>query len=222
MPIYRALITAYREIRVSFRYVVTFDMDEYVGLPGKHDESSHSFVHNNFLSQIDIDINNINIFGGNVKLLHQEYAAYKAKIKAVGGIDLLLSGIESDEYIAFTNAGSSLATRTRVKTLAYNTPMANALFYNGGVSSCPRTALTVGVRAIMEAREVVVVATGPRKASTIQKIIEKPVSHLQTLSCLQLHPHCLIVVDEDATLELKVKTVNVRQFLSPGYPRFNI
>ena len=135
--------------------------------------------------------------------------AYEAAIKAHGGIDLFLGGIGPDGHIAFNEPGSSLASRTRVKTLAYDTIIANSRFFDNDLEKVPKMALTVGVQTVLEAREVVIIITGAHKALALQKCIEGGVNHMWTLSSLQLHPHPMIVVDEDATLELQVKTVKV-------------
>ncbi|KAJ5679620.1 hypothetical protein N7462_007864 [Penicillium macrosclerotiorum] len=207
LPIYRALIAAHSQGDVSFQHVVTFNMDEYVGLPRDHPESYHSFMYNNFFRHIDIDVNNVNILDGNAASLTSECLAYEAKIKALGGIELFLGGVGSDGHIAFNEPGSSLVSRTRVKSLTYETILANARFFGGDLDSVPRMALTVGVQTIMDAREVVIIATGSSKALAIQQAVEGGVSHMCTLSSLQLHPSSMVVVDEDATLDLKVKTV---------------
>lgn len=184
-------------------------MDEYVGLPRDHPESYHSFMYNNFFRHIDINIKNVNLLDGNAASLMDECLAYEAKIKAVGGIELFLGGVGSDGHIAFNEPGSSLASRTRIKSLAHETIIANARFFNGDVDAVPRMALTVGVQTIMDAREVVIIATGVSKALAIQQAVEGGISHLCTLSALQLHPSSMVVVDENATMELKVKTVRV-------------
>ncbi|GLI79071.1 glucosamine-6-phosphate isomerase [Penicillium ochrochloron] len=207
LPIYQALIAAYTRGEISFQHVVTFNMDEYVGLPRDHPESYHSFMYNNFFKHIDIDVKNVNLLDGNAASLTEECLAYESKIKALGGIELFLGGVGSDGHIAFNELGSSLASRTRIKSLAHETIIANARFFNGDVDAVPRMALTVGVQTIMDAREVVIVATGNGKALAIQQAVEGGVSHLCTLSALQLHPSSMVVVDEDATMELKVKTV---------------
>jgi len=144
---------------------------------------------------------------GNAEDLIAECNSYEARIKAVGGIELFLGGIGEDGHIAFNEPGSSLASRTRIKTLAYETILANARFFNNDLSQVPRMALTVGVATVLDSREVVVVVTGQRKALALSKAIEEGVNHLWTLSALQMHPWALIVVDEDATAELHVKTV---------------
>lgn len=182
-------------------------MDEYVGLPQNHPESYHTFMFRELFAHIDIPPSQVHILDGNAPDLIAECARYEASIKAVGGIELLLGGIGEDGHIAFNEPGSSLVSRTRIKTLAYDTILANARFFGNDISAVPRMALTVGVGTVLDAREVVVVVTGQRKALALSKAIEEGVNHLWTLSALQQHPWALIVVDEDATLELHVKTV---------------
>lgn len=184
-------------------------MDEYVGLPREHPESYHSFMFKNFFSHVNVAPHNINILNGNAQDLSAECAQYEEKIRAAGGIDLFLGGVGSDGHIAFNEPGSSLASRTRVKTLAYDTVQANARFFDNDLSRVPRMALTVGVQTILDAREVVIIALGASKALAVKKAIEGGVSHICTLSCLQMHRKSMVVVDDDATLELQVKTVRV-------------
>jgi len=182
-------------------------MDEYVNLPEDHPESYHSFMYKHFFSHVDIQPQNVNLLNGNAPDLKAECAAYEQKIQAAGGIDLFLGGVGPDGHIAFNEPGSSLASRTRVKTLAEDTIRANSRFFNHDVSKVPKMALTVGVQTVMDAREVVIIVTGPHKALALQKCVEGGVNHMWTLSALQMHPNVLIAVDEDATLELQVKTV---------------
>lgn len=168
----------------------------------------------NFFQHINIHPSNVNILNGNASSLEAECVEYEAKIKRVGGIDLFLAGIGEDGHIAFNEPGSSLASRTRVKTLAYDTIVANSRFFDNDLDKVPKMALTVGVQTVLEAREVVAIILGPRKALALQRCIEQGVNHMWTLSSLQLHPHPMIVCDEDATLELQVKTVKVS---TPSY-----
>lgn len=193
--------------QISFENVITFNMDEYVGIPRDHPESYHSFMWKHFFSHVNIHPSNVHILNGNAPNLEAECIAYEESIKMAGGIDLFLAGIGEDGHIAFNEPGSSLASRTRVKTLAYDTILANSRFFDNDVDKVPRMALTVGVQTVLEAREVVVIILGQRKSLALQKCIEQGVNHMWTLSSLQLHPHPMIVVDEDATLELQVKTV---------------
>ncbi|KAL4781133.1 hypothetical protein BJX76DRAFT_350411 [Aspergillus varians] len=196
LPVYRALIAAYNDGKISFQHVVTFNMDEYVDMDRDRPESYHSYMYAKLFSHVDIDPKNVNILDGNAASLADECQNYEAKIKALGGIELFLGGVGSDGHIAFNEPGSSLASRTRIKSLTYETIVANARFFGGDVSSVPRMALTVGVQTIMEAREVVIIGTGSSKALAIQQAIEGG-----------MHPCSVVVVDENATLELKVKTV---------------
>lgn len=189
-------------------------MDEYVGIPRDHPESYHSFMWKNFFSHVNIHPSNVHILDGNAPNLEAECVAYEEAIKRAGGIDLFLSGIGEDGHIAFNEPGSSLASRTRVKTLAYDTILANSRFFGGDVEKVPKMALTVGVQTVLEAREVVTIILGQRKSLALQRCIEQGVNHMWTLSSLQLHPHPMIVADEDATLELQVKTVKVCSALS--------
>ncbi|KAI0644673.1 hypothetical protein C8Q79DRAFT_973078 [Trametes meyenii] len=207
IPTYKHLIKLVKDGKLSFKNVVTFNMDEYVGLPEDHPESYHTFMFREFFSHIDIPPAQVNILNGNAKDLIGECNAYEAKIKSYGGIELFLGGIGEDGHIAFNEPGSSLASRTRIKTLAYDTILANARFFGNDIAKVPRMALTVGVATVLDSREVVVVVTGQRKALALSKAIEEGVNHLWTLSALQMHPWALIVVDEDATAELHVKTV---------------
>ncbi|KAF4346008.1 glucosamine-6-phosphate deaminase [Fusarium beomiforme] len=210
--VYEMLVRKYKAGEVSFENVVTFNMDEYVGLPRDDPNSYHSFMWKHFFSHVNIHPSNVHILDGNAASPEAECDAYEDAIKAAGGIDLFLAGIGEDGHIAFNEPGSSLASRTRVKTLAYDTILSNSRFFDNDVSRVPRMALTVGVQTVLEAREVVVIILGARKALALQKCVEQGVNHMWSLSCLQLHPHPMIVVDEDATLELQVKTVKNRKY----------
>ncbi|XP_059846556.1 glucosamine-6-phosphate isomerase 1 isoform X1 [Hypanus sabinus] len=211
---YKKLIEYYKNGDLSFRYVKTFNMDEYVGLPKGHPESYHSFMWNNFFKHVDILAENTHILDGNAPDLEAECNAFEEKIKAAGGIELFVGGIGPDGHIAFNEPGSSLVSRTRVKTLAMDTILANARFFNGDLTKVPTMALTVGVGTVMDAREVLILITGAHKSLALYKAIEDGVNHMWTVSALQQHPKALFVCDEDATLELRVKTVQYFKDLS--------
>lgn len=204
---YKKLIEFYKEGTVSFKYVKTFNMDEYVGLPRDHPESYHSFMFNNFFKHIDIDPQNANLLDGNAPDLQAECDSFEQKIKDAGGINLFIGGIGPDGHIAFNEPGSSILSRTRVKTLAVDTIMANARFFDNDLSKVPHSALTVGVGTVMDAKEVMIIITGAHKAFALYKAIEEGVNHMWTVSAFQMHPNTLFVCEEDATLELRVKTV---------------
>lgn len=203
---YRNLIELNKKGIVSFENVITFNMDEYVGLEPTHDQSYHYFMYNNFFNHIDIKKENINILDGLATDLEAECKRYEDKIKSVGGINLFLGGVGEDGHIAFNEPGSSLASRTRDKELTEDTILVNSRFFNNDITKVPKLALTVGVGTIMDSKEVLIMANGPKKAHAIHKGIEEGVNHLWTISALQLHRKAILVIDEDATLDLKVRT----------------
>lgn len=208
LPTYRALVELCKAGKVSFANVVTFNMDEYVGLPESHPESYHSFMWNNFFSHIDIKPENVNILDGNAADLAAECERYERKIAAAGGIDLFMGGVGEDGHLAFNEPFSSLTSRTRVKTLTQDTIIVNSRFFGGDVNLVPKQALTVGVGTVMDSREVLVLATGHKKARALQQAVEGSVTHAWTITALQNHPKGIIVCDEPATIELKVGTYN--------------
>ena len=203
---YQALVVQYKEGKVSFQHVITFNMDEYCGLPRDHPESYHSFMWENLFKHIDIQPQNANILDGNAPDLLAECNRYEEKIKSYGGIKLFLAGIGPDGHIAFNEPGSSLSSRTRIKTLAQETVVANARFFGGDLAAVPRMALTVGVGTVLDAEEVLVIITGTHKAYALAKCIEEGVNHMFTVSAIQMHPKGIVGCDEDATLELRVRT----------------
>lgn len=203
---YKKLIEMYNLGQVSFKHVVTFNMDEYVGIPKAHPQSYHSFMWDNFFSHIDILPENGHLLDGNAPDLEAECEAYEQKIKALGGIQVFLGGIGADGHIAFNEPGSSLHSRTRIKTLTQDTIIANSRFFNNDVNLVPKMALTVGVGTIMDSHEVVIMVNGHNKALAVQQAVEGSVNHMWTITALQLHQRGIIVCDEASTVELKVGT----------------
>ncbi len=208
LGVYKELVNLYQEGKVSFQNVITFNMDEYVGLPEDHPQSYHYFMWSNFFDYIDIPKKNVNILNGNAKDLHKECENYEKKIKKLGGINLFLGGIGPDGHIAFNEPGSSLGSLTRVKTLTMDTIIANSRFFNNDINAVPRTALTVGVKTVLDSEEVMIIISGHSKARALAKVVEEGVNHMWTVSALQLHPKSIIVCDDASTVELKVGTVN--------------
>lgn len=206
LGVYRQLIEMYKSGIVSFENVVTFNMDEYVGLPQNHEQSYYTFMWTNFFSHIDIKPENANLLNGNAPDLEVECAEYEAKIKGVGGIDLFLGGIGADGHIAFNEPASSFSSRTRQKTLTTDTIIANSRFFDNDVNNVPKTALTVGVGTVLDAKEVLIVVNGHNKARALRHAVEEPINHMWTISGLQLHQKGIIVCDYDACAELKVGT----------------
>lgn len=218
LPMYRKLIDFYRQGELSFRHVVTFNMDEYVGLPEMHPQSYRTYMFHHFFDHVDIAKENIHMLNGNAINLDEECRMYEATIHSFGGVELFVGGMGEDGHIAFNEPGSSLKSRTRIKTLAYGTRLANARFFGDDIEQVPKLALTVGVGTIMDAREVMILVKGYRKAIALGHALEGGVNHMWTVSALQLHPHGIIVCDEDATLELKVKTVKYFKQLEKDVP----
>ncbi len=206
LGMYRELIRLNQAGKVSFKNVITFNMDEYIGLPKDHPESYHSFMWNNFFKHIDIQEKNVNILNGNAEDLAAECENYEQKIKAVGGIDLFLGGIGPDGHIAFNEPGSSLQSRTRIKTLTTDTIIANSRFFDNDVNKVPKTSLTVGVGTVLDAKEVLIIVNGHNKARALRHAVEEGISQMWTISALQMHPKGIIVCDYEACFELKVGT----------------
>lgn len=204
---YKHLIAMHKAGQVSFKNVVTFNMDEYVGLPQEHPESYHTFMYKNFFDHVDIPRENINLLNGNAPDVDEECRQYEAKIKFYGKINLFMGGVGNDGHIAFNEPASSLASRTRIKTLTHETRIANSRFFDNDVSQVPKYALTVGVGTLLDAEEVMILVTGHAKAQALEAAVEGNINHMWTISCLQLHAKAVMVCDEPSTMELKVKTV---------------
>lgn len=191
---------------ISFKNVITFNMDEYVGIPENHPESYHSFMHRNLFDKIDIPAGNIHILNGNAADLDKECEDYEKAIIEAGGIDLFLGGVGEDGHLAFNEPFSSLNSRTRVMTLTQDTLEVNSRFFDNDVNKVPKQAMSVGVATVCGAKEVLVLAFGGKKAKAVKDAIEGPVSHYVTLSALQLHENGVVVLDEPAAGELKVNS----------------
>ena len=206
LKVYAELVRKNKAGELSFKNVITFNMDEYVGLPVEHPESYHSFMYNNLFNHIDIPRENIHILDGNAPDLAAECASYEEKIAATGGFDLFLGGIGEDGHIAFNEPFSPLQSRTRVVTLTDDTIRVNSRFFGGDVNLVPKQAMSVGVATVLGAKEVVIMAFGPKKARAIGEAIEGPITHKNTVSALQNHPDGIVVMDEDAAGELRVSS----------------
>ena len=206
LGVYQKLIERVKAGRLSFKDVVTFNMDEYVGLSKDDPQSYQYFMYHNLFDHIDIDRNNIHIPNGMAKDLEKECNEYEEKIAQYKKINLFFGGIGSDGHIAFNEPGSSLASRTRVKNLTSETIESNSRFFEGDTTRVPKQALTVGIGTLMDAEEVLIMATGHAKARAVKHAIEGSVNHLWTVSALQLHKNAVLVCDDEAMEEVKVKT----------------
>ncbi len=206
LGVYNELISLYKLGKVSFKHVVTFNMDEYVGLAPDHPQSYHYFMWENLFSHVDIKRENVNILNGMAEDIKAECQRYEDKIAAMGGIDLFLGGIGIDGHIAFNEPGSSLTGRTRDKELNLDTRIANSRFFGNDIDRVPRLALTVGVGTVMDSREVLIIVNGHNKARALHHVVEGSISQMWTASAIQMHKRAMVVCDEAATYELKVGT----------------
>lgn len=206
LGMYRALIDLYKEGKVSFKNVVTFNMDEYCGIPEDHEQSYHTFMWTNFFSHIDIKKENVNFLDGNAADIEAECKRYEDKIKSYGGVDLFMGGVGQDGHIAFNEPGSSLASRTRQMALTTDTIIANSRFFGGDLNAVPKTALTVGVGTVMDARTVLLLVNGHAKSRALYHGVEGGITQMWTISALQFHPDAIIACDEAACDDLKVST----------------
>ena len=207
LGVYRELISAHRDGKVSFSNVITFNMDEYAGLEENHPQSYKRFMKDNFFNAVDIKSENTHILNGKASDPEAECRAYEEAIKAAGGVELFMGGIGVNGHIAFNEQGTSLNSRTMVVSLNTETRDSNARFFDNDPRKVPAKAFSVGIGTVMDAREVLILVGGRQKARALQAAVEGPLSHWCPLSCLQTHPRAIIVCDDEAAEELKYGTV---------------
>lgn len=210
LGIYRELSAMFDRGEISFRGVTAFNLDEYYGLGSDHPRSYRRFMDENFFSRVDIMPENTFIPDGKTSDFRTHCAEYEKKIAAAGGIDLQVLGIGGDGHIAFNEPGASLGSRTRLVVLGERTIRDNARFFSD-VSAVPRFALSMGVGTILEAREVVLLASGENKAGIVARALEGPITSQVTASALQMHPEVTVFLDEPAAAGLE-KADNYRFF----------
>jgi glucosamine-6-phosphate deaminase len=199
---YKELVRLHNEEGLDFSRVRTFNLDEYVGLKPEHPQSYHSFMFDNFFKWVNVNSENVWIPDGMTRDVAKFCVDYEERIKKAGGIDIQLLGIGRDGHIGFNEPGSSLGSRTRLKTLAEETVSDNARFF-GGETTVPRLAITMGVGTILESRKLVMLASGAEKAEAVEQAVEGPITSQVTASALQLHPSVFVVLDEEAAKRLK-------------------
>jgi glucosamine-6-phosphate deaminase len=204
LGLYQELVRMYERRELDFAYVTTFNLDEYVGLPVTHPQSYHHFMHEHFFRHVNIPPHNVHIPSGTTTNYASFCEWYEQRIREAGGIDLQILGIGSDGHIAFNEPGSSLSSRTRLKTLAKSTIDDNARFFKER-DEVPIYAITMGVGTILEARRVLLLATGRQKASAVAAAVEGPVTSMITASALQMHPNTQVLLDEPAASLLKMR-----------------
>ncbi len=200
--LYRELVRLHREGGLDFRKVTTFNLDEYIGLLPEQPQSYHSFMRENLFRHINLPERNAHIPDGLAKDIPAFCARYEARIRAAGGIDLQVLGIGTDGHIGFNEPASSLASRTRIKTLTAQTRKDNARFF-GSEKKVPHHVITMGIGTIMEARQCLVLAFGLGKARAIAGAVEGPITAMNPASVLQMHPVVKVCLDEPAASRLK-------------------
>ena len=216
-PVYRELVRRHRAGEVSFARARGFLLDEYVGLPAGHPQRYRSVIAEELEHHVDLAAGAVQGPDGLAEDLLVGCAAYETAIAEAGGVDLQLLGVGTDGHVAFNEPGSSLASRTRVKTLTAQTRADNARFFSSA-DEVPRHVLTQGLGTIREARHLVLVATGSSKASAVPAMVEGPVSALCPASALQLHPHVTVLLDDPAAAELRLSEYFRDTFASkPGW-----
>ncbi|MGL4672073.1 glucosamine-6-phosphate deaminase [Cetobacterium sp.] len=203
---YKKLVQLYKEGVISFENVITFNMDEYVGLGPDDEQSYHRYMHDHFFNHVDVKKENINILNGLADDLKVEAQRYEDKIKSVGGIHLFVGGIGPDGHLAFNEPGSSLSSRTRDKELTQDTIIANSRFFDGDLNKVPKLAMTVGVATVLDSEEVMILVDTHAKALALHKAVECGINHMWTVSALQMHRRGIVVAAEQACGELKVST----------------
>src|SRR5438093_2847154 len=204
LGVYQELVRMHKKEGLDFSQVITFNLDEYVGLPVNHPQSYHYFMHENFFKHVNIPPQNVHIPSGTTSNYRAFCEWYEQRIKDSGGIDVQILGIGSDGHIAFNEPSSSLSSRTRLKTLAKQTIDDNARFFNSR-DEVPVYAITMGVGTIMDARRILLLANGKKKAEAIAAAVEGPVTSMITASALQMHPDATVYLDNDAATKLKMR-----------------
>ena len=203
---YNEMAKAVKAKKVSYKQVKSWNLDEYYGLPGTHDQSYRYFMHENLFKKIDIKLSNTHVLNGLAKDPEKECASYENAIKKAGGIDIQVLGIGSDGHIAFNEPGTSLKSRTSIVYLTPSTVKDNArLFFKGDMNAVPKSALSMGVGTICEAKKIIMLAFGENKQDALKGCVEGPVSQFCTASALQEHNDCWIFCDEAAAKKLKLK-----------------
>lgn len=198
VDMYANLRLFYKEGLLSFKNVVTFNMDEYVGLPQDHPQSYHSYMRQNLFNEVDIPPQNIHILNGQAADLAKECADYENAIAMAGGIDLFLGGVGRNGHIAFNEPGSAFNTRTRLVELTPSTIEANSRFFLNDVHRVPRQALSVGIGTVTDAKEILFLASGAKKAEAVARLF-KPGKDLNwPITALKLHPHATLLADPAA------------------------
>jgi len=228
LPVYKELIRMHKEEGLNFSQVVTFNLDEYLGIPKDHSESYYTFMWKELFSHINIQKANVYIPKGDYGNKNDEYdpeivtwcQEYEYLINYYGGIDIQLLGIGTDGHIAFNEPGSSLSSRTRVTTLFKSTITDNARFFGNDMSKVPTKAVTMGIGTILDAKEIIIMATGENKAPAIKNTVEGPLTSMCPASVAQWHQYAYICLDHAASSKLSELALNLVHSFAPAPPNY--
>ncbi|HDL78847.1 MAG TPA: glucosamine-6-phosphate deaminase, partial [Bacteroidetes bacterium] len=202
LGLYKELIRLHKEEGLDFSKITTFNLDEYVGLRPEHPESYHYFMWNNLFKHVNADPRHIHIPMGMADDIDRFCEWYEEQIEEYGGIDLQILGIGANGHIAFNEPGSSLGSRTRIKTLTEETRKDNARFFNNNMDEVPKYAITMGIGTIMDAWELLLLASGSGKADAIKMTVEGPITAMVPATIVQMHQIATIIVDREAGAKL--------------------
>lgn len=219
LGLYKALIEKHRTEGLDFSKATTFNLDEYIGLPPSHDQSYHHFMQRSFFEHVNLDPRYTHVPDGMANDIEAQCEWYEQRIREFGGIDLQILGIGANGHIAFNEPGSSLGSRTRIKTLTERTVNDNARFFDS-MDEVPRYAITMGIGTIMEARELLILASGESKADAVKAAVEGPITAMCPASICQMHRRAYFIIDEAARSKLAhvpIEEVSGREYAAPGY-----
>jgi glucosamine-6-phosphate deaminase len=202
LGLYKELIRMHQDEGLDFSKIISFNLDEYVGLPPSHPESYHYFMWENLFKHININPSNVHIPMGMAENIEAFCDWYEDKIKSYGGIDIQILGIGANGHIAFNEPGSSLGSRTRIKTLGEKTRLDNSRFFNN-IDEVPKYAITMGVGTIMESKKLLLLANGINKADAIKATVEGPIMAKYPATIVQLHRYATVIIDKDAASKLE-------------------
>jgi glucosamine-6-phosphate deaminase len=204
LPVYDELVRLHHEAGLSFARAGAFALDEYVGLPPEHPQRYLNVIAHEIAQRVDFAPGAVHGPDGLADDIPAACAAYERAIAQAGGVDLQILGIGTDGHVGFNEPGSSLASRTRIKTLTEQTRTDNARFFSGDINAVPHHCLTQGLATIMAARHIVLIATGRAKADAVHQLVEGPVSAMWPATILQHHPHVTVLIDNPAASRLQL------------------
>eukprot|EP01029_Cantina_marsupialis_P009513 TRINITY_DN220_c1_g3_i1.p1 TRINITY_DN220_c1_g3~~TRINITY_DN220_c1_g3_i1.p1 ORF type:complete len:301 (+),score=53.47 TRINITY_DN220_c1_g3_i1:44-946(+) len=203
--IFEHLIKSYRKKEISFENVIIFQIDEYFGIQRDDPMSQHSQLYHSFLKFVDVRPQNVHVMSCDCIDLDEECEDFEHKIKEAGGIDLFITGVGSDGHLGRNEPGSSLMSRTRPKALSHETRLLLASNF-GSIGKVPKLTLTMGVHTILDSRAIVAIYGGVQKAKALRRTVEMPMNHMCVASAFQAHPDCRVICDQDAAIELRIRT----------------